>query len=282
MTIGPDPMIRTDSRSLRRGIAATFTASPAVGMEARARVYRLTRPPLDLEVIGERARQHRRDLVRLVAERRLALLEHLDDRPLDPAGLLLGPDERRDQRRRELRPGRARPCRRSPRIREFSSKSVTYGDSRVTTSSSVAGFHSENHRDQIDAALRHPHVPRRLAREQRVGHLEHLPRAGRCARAPGAGTPAARPWPCSGSAGAGPAARTRPACPRPSSSRPRPPRLSCCVIPKRLQRPSSASSLPSSFRRSRAPQRSTCWDSLFVAFAMVFSRAFPWRTGRTP
>ena len=30
--------------------------------------------------------------------------------------------------------------------REFSSKSLTYGDSRLTTSSSVAGGHSENQR----------------------------------------------------------------------------------------------------------------------------------------
>src|SRR5688572_6618434 len=47
------------------------------------------------------------------------------------------------------------------------------------------------------------------------------------------------------------------------------------VMPKRLQRPNRASSLPSSLRRSSAPHLSTCWDSLFVAFAIVLSRDFP-------
>ena len=98
---------------------------------------------------------------------------------------------------------------------------------RETTSSSVASFHSLNQLDQVDAAVGHAHVARRLAREELVDDLERPCRGRRCARARAAGTPAGRRSSCSDDRRERRRRPSRPGRRRPSSSPARPRRPSC-------------------------------------------------------
>src|SRR6185503_13460357 len=82
------------ARARRAALAARDAAQAALAL--------LDDLAVDLEVVAERARQHRRVFLRARAEWRLRALQHLDDRAADSAGLFFGAHERVDQRAGDL------------------------------------------------------------------------------------------------------------------------------------------------------------------------------------
>ena len=102
-------------------------------------------------------------------------------------GLLLGAQQRVDQRRRRSSSG-SRPAR--PSIAANRDVLVEVGEVRRDARDDLVvgrALPLGEPLDEIDAALRHAHVARRLAREQLVDDLEHACRGRRSARAPCSG-----------------------------------------------------------------------------------------------